>query len=77
MVSTNIYSINVIVKNNVAIASLAWQRAGSAANIKWPNGTIPPATLTVIGTGGYDVWTFFTTDGGTTFAGSLAMYGVR
>lgn len=77
MISTNIYSVNVIVKNNVAIASLAWQRAGSAANIKWPNGTIPPATLTVIGTGGYDVWTFFTTDGGTTFAGSLAMYGVR
>jgi hypothetical protein len=77
MVNTNIFSINVIVRNNVAIASLAWQRAGAASNIKWPNGAIPPATLTVIGTGGYDVWTFFTTDGGTTFAGSLAMYGVR
>jgi|688.fasta_scaffold133753_2 hypothetical protein len=77
MISSNIYSINVIVKNNVAIASLTWQRTASASNIKWPSGTVPPATLTVIGTGGYDVWTFFTTDGGTTFAGSLAMYGVR
>jgi hypothetical protein len=77
MTSANIFSINVIVKNNVAIASLAWQRAGVASNIKWPNGVIPPATLTVIGTGGYDVWTFFTTDAGVTFAGSLAMYGVR
>jgi hypothetical protein len=77
MISTNIFSINVIVKNNVAISSLTWQRAGVAGNVKWPNGAIPPATLTAIGTGGYDVWTFFTTDGGTTFAGSLSMYGVR
>jgi hypothetical protein len=77
MISTTIFSINVIVKNNVAISSLTWQRAGVAGNVKWPNGAIPPATLTAIGTGGYDVWTFFTTDGGTTFAGSLAMYGVR
>ena len=77
MTSTNIFSINVIVKNNVAISSLTWQRAGVAGNVKWPNGAIPPATLTAIGTGGYDVWTFFTTDAGATFAGSLAMYGVR
>jgi len=77
MISTNIFSINVIVKNNVAIASLAWQRAGVAGSVKWPNGTIPPATLTAIGTGGFDVWTFFTIDGGATFVGSLAMYGVK
>jgi hypothetical protein len=77
MTTTNIFSINVIVKNNVAISSLTWQRAGVTGNVKWPNGTIPPATLTAIGTGGFDVWTFFTIDGGATFVGSLAMYGVK
>jgi hypothetical protein len=77
MTTTNIFSINVIVKNNVAISSLTWQRAGVTGNVKWPNGTIPPATLTIIGTGGFDVWTFFTIDGGATFVGSLSMYGVK
>jgi hypothetical protein len=40
-------------------------------SVRWPNATIPVRTTVANKT---DVYTFFTTDGGTTWYGSLSLY---
>jgi hypothetical protein len=61
------YSFTLILANDATAGrTIAWP-----ASVKWPNATVPTRTTTGSRT---DVYTFFTTDGGTTWLGNLSLY---
>jgi hypothetical protein len=60
----NVQSFTVITKNSAAGYGVTWPVT------QWSGNTIPPRST---GANQIDVWTFFTTDGGATWFGSLAI----
>jgi hypothetical protein len=61
------YSFTLILANDATAGrTITWP-----ASVKWPNATVPTRTTTGSRT---DVYTFFTTDGGTTWLGNLSLY---
>ena len=50
--------------------SITWTAAGGGT-IKWPGGSIPVRTETDAKT---DIWSFFTSDGGTNWYGAISLY---
>jgi len=61
------YSFTLILANDATAGrTITWP-----ASVKWPNATVPTRTTTASRT---DVYTFFTTDGGTTWLGNLSLY---
>lgn len=60
-------SFNLFLTNDATAGrSITWP-----ASVKWPNNTIPIRTTTANRT---DVFTFFTTNGGTNWYGSISIY---
>lgn len=63
--SSNTYQFSVmVVQPSGGGAGVTW-----SSSPKWPGASAPPATTTA---NAVDVWTFFTTDGGTTYHGTLS-----
>jgi hypothetical protein len=61
------YSFTLILANDATAGrTITWP-----ASVKWPNATVPTRTTTGSRT---DVYTFFTTDGGTSWLGNLSLY---
>jgi hypothetical protein len=61
------YSFTLILANDATAGrTITWP-----ASVKWPNATVPTRTSAGSRT---DVYTFFTTDGGTTWFGNLSLY---
>jgi hypothetical protein len=61
------YSFTLILTNDgTAGRTITWP-----ASVKWPNASVPTRTTTANKT---DVYTFFTTDGGTSWFGNLSLY---
>jgi len=61
------YSFTLILANDATAGrTITWP-----ASVKWPNATVPTRTTTASRT---DVYTFFTTDGGTSWLGNLSLY---
>ena len=66
-VSSGAYSFTLVLTNDATAGrTITWP-----ASVKWPNATVPTRTTTGSRT---DVYTFFTTDGGTTWLGNLSLY---
>lgn len=63
--NTNGTSFTLILKNSGAGHAVSFP-----ASVRWPGGVVPPRTTA---NGGRDIWTFFTEDGGTVWAGSLSI----
>lgn len=65
--SSGAYSFTLILTNDATAGrTITWP-----ASVKWPNATVPTRTTTASKT---DVYTFFTTDGGTNWFGNLSLY---
>ena len=65
--SSGAYSFTLILANDATAGrTITWP-----ASVKWPNATVPTRTTAASKT---DVYTFFTTDGGTSWFGNLSLY---
>jgi len=65
--TTGAFSFTLFLTNDgTAGRSITWP-----VSVKWPNGSVPIRTTTANRT---DVYTFFTTDGGTNWYGNLSLY---
>ena len=70
--SGKLYGVVIELLNDGGSHSLAWASSGGG-NFKWPGGSQPTRTDTDAKT---DIWSFFTSDGGANWIGSITLFNI-
>ena len=70
--SGKLYGVVIELLNSGASHSLTWASSGGG-NFKWPGGSQPTRTETDAKT---DIWSFFTSDGGANWIGSITLFNI-